>query len=302
MKIDPVLIDPVLIDRAASAAVVSAAAASGRGRIDRMSIVPVPTGLALLGTTCQRTKSRWPARRSTNSTSPMKRAFRGPKPARRNCTAKKVVRTKASAGGADEAAADADRPAAVNQAAVNQAAVNQAAVNQAAVKSGRSESGRSESGAEPRRTEPDSHARGRSSQEPTRDRVDRESDAPSGHGALDDDDDFVEVEGEDEESAEVVGLDSAFDEPEHASGDSHDSRDHEHGDADEGDEDSEVVKAPREIPTWQEAIGVIVATNMESRARSPRGGGNSSYRGRNSSGPPRGNRPPPRDRGGHSGG
>jgi hypothetical protein len=114
---------------------------------------------------------------------------------------------------------------------------------------------------------------------------------------LDDDDDFVEVEAEDEELTEVIGLDSAFDEPERAAGGSHDHGEHEHGDADEGDDESEVARAPREIPTWQEAIGVIVATNMEARARAPRGGGNSPYRGRNSGGPPRGNRPPPRDRG-----
>jgi hypothetical protein len=54
------------------------------------------------------------------------------------------------------------------------------------------------------------------------------------------------------------------------------------GDDDE-DEPHEGKIASRDIPTWKEVIGLIIAGNMESRARSPRGGGNS-YRGRGSGG------------------
>jgi hypothetical protein len=47
----------------------------------------------------------------------------------------------------------------------------------------------------------------------------------------------------------------------------------------DGDELHEGKAAPS-IPTWKEVIGVIIAGNMESRARSPKGSGGGSYRGR----------------------
>jgi hypothetical protein len=133
LPIDTVRNEAVRIEAVRIEAVRNEAVRNEAVRIARASIVSVPIGPALLGTMCRWTKSPWPTRRSTNSTSPTKKAFRGPKRVRRNCTMKRVARMMASAAGADEADADADRPAAVIQAAVKQAAVIQAAVIQAAV-------------------------------------------------------------------------------------------------------------------------------------------------------------------------
>ena len=43
----------------------------------------------------------------------------------------------------------------------------------------------------------------------------------------------------------------------------------EHADLDDDDDDVDLKAHHRGIPTWDEAIGMIVATNMESRARIP---------------------------------
>jgi hypothetical protein len=52
-------------------------------------------------------------------------------------------------------------------------------------------------------------------------------------------------------------------------------------DQDDADEDElREGKAAPSIPTWKEVIGLIIAGNMESRARSPKGSGGASYRGR----------------------
>ncbi len=44
-----------------------------------------------------------------------------------------------------------------------------------------------------------------------------------------------------------------------------------HGDADEDEDDHDFKASHRGIPTWDEAIGMIVAGNMEARARNPSG-------------------------------
>lgn len=57
-------------------------------------------------------------------------------------------------------------------------------------------------------------------------------------------------------------------------------------DIDDEEGESDVVGAKagfRNIPTWQEAVGIIVATNLESRAKRPGNGG--SPRGRGGRGP-----------------
>ena len=41
---------------------------------------------------------------------------------------------------------------------------------------------------------------------------------------------------------------------------------------DDTDEDSEIHHGHRGIPTWEEGIGFIVATNMEARAKNPNAG------------------------------
>ena len=61
--------------------------------------------------------------------------------------------------------------------------------------------------------------------------------------------------------------------------DDSDDADHDEGD----DEPREGKGAARDIPTWKEVIGLIISGNMESRARSPRGGGGP-YRGRGNGG------------------
>ena len=54
--------------------------------------------------------------------------------------------------------------------------------------------------------------------------------------------------------------------------------------AEDDDDDLQTTKsASRDIPNWGEVVGMIVAGNMESRARSPRGGGQFG-RGRSSGG------------------
>ena len=52
-------------------------------------------------------------------------------------------------------------------------------------------------------------------------------------------------------------------------------------DDDDGDDDTaESRHAPRDIPTWKEVIGQIIAGNMEAPRPSPKSGGGGSYRGR----------------------
>jgi hypothetical protein len=62
----------------------------------------------------------------------------------------------------------------------------------------------------------------------------------------------------------------------------------EHSDLDDDDDDVDLKAHHRGIPTWDEAIGMIVATNMEARAKNP--AGPSGSRGRRGHG---------RGRGGH---
>jgi hypothetical protein len=64
------------------------------------------------------------------------------------------------------------------------------------------------------------------------------------------------------------------DEPAHA--DSHEGR--AHGEDDEDDDDLKPIH--KGIPTWEEGIGLIVAANMESRAKNPNPGGNNPRGGR----------------------
>ena len=69
---------------------------------------------------------------------------------------------------------------------------------------------------------------------------------------------------------------------------------------DEGEDDEDGGESPRigfrNIPTWQDAIGVMIAKNMESRARNP--GGSRGPGGRGGGGRGRGGRGGGRDRGG----
>lgn len=44
-------------------------------------------------------------------------------------------------------------------------------------------------------------------------------------------------------------------------------------DAEGGSEDSLDKNSHRGIPAWEDAIGVIIAVNMESRAKNPKGSG-----------------------------
>ncbi|HEV2971764.1 MAG TPA: hypothetical protein VGY55_17450 [Pirellulales bacterium] len=93
------------------------------------------------------------------------------------------------------------------------------------------------------------------------------------------------------ETEEFLGSDDAFEtrefaaeSPEHEV-DRRSRDDAEDADDDEpnGDELPEGKAASRDIPTWKEVIGLIIAGNMESRARSPKSGGGP-YRGRGSGG------------------
>jgi hypothetical protein len=69
---------------------------------------------------------------------------------------------------------------------------------------------------------------------------------------------------------------------EHSAADDHDDSHHDDDLHDmHGDEDGDEIKhGHRGIPTWDEAIGVIVAANMESRARNPNAGSSPRGRGR----------------------
>lgn len=62
---------------------------------------------------------------------------------------------------------------------------------------------------------------------------------------------------------------------------------------DEGDDDKELRVGHRAIPTWDEAVGLIIAANLESRAKRPSSGQSRGHGGRDRRGgqrrPPRGN-------------
>ncbi|MBL8830180.1 MAG: hypothetical protein JNM18_24600 [Planctomycetaceae bacterium] len=112
-----------------------------------------------------------------------------------------------------------------------------------------------------------------------RDRTDRTEERPDARGVS-------TVDGAGGELDEPVDLDSVEDEPEVR--DDHDSH--------EGDDDGNSRGGFRGIPSWDETIGMIVAANMENRARNPQSGGN---RGRGRGGRDRGGRDRGRGRGGN---
>ncbi|MFM9196021.1 MAG: hypothetical protein ACKOWG_09820 [Planctomycetia bacterium] len=80
-------------------------------------------------------------------------------------------------------------------------------------------------------------------------------------------DEFAPVAGgreEDDEGLEFLGIEDA----------SHDGRDDRH----HADDDSIVESGLNEVldvPSWVEAIGIVIAGNLDARSRSPRGGGGS---------------------------
>jgi hypothetical protein len=106
----------------------------------------------------------------------------------------------------------------------------------------------------------------------------------------------------DEAAAEYFDEDSDIERPAFGDGDEGDSEavdadaDAEESD-DFGDDDEDGGESPRigfrNIPTWHDAIGVMIAKNMESRARNPsgpRGPGGRGHGGRGGRGPGRGGR------------
>jgi hypothetical protein len=93
------------------------------------------------------------------------------------------------------------------------------------------------------------------------------------------------------------------DEPLAPRGSAPEDLDADHDEVDD-DDDRSVKSGARDITPWEEAIGIIVAANMEARARSPKGsGGPSRGRGGRGQGGGRGGRGRGRsDRGGQRGG
>ncbi len=114
-------------------------------------------------------------------------------------------------------------------------------------------------------------------------------------GATDDDDfDFGSVE---EERAEEEGAIDVEAPGQQENGMHDDAGEHDFDDDDEhdGEHDEEGGDSPRigfrNIPTWQDAIGVMIAKNMESRARNPGGSRGPGGRGGRGGGRGRGRRP-----------
>jgi hypothetical protein len=91
-------------------------------------------------------------------------------------------------------------------------------------------------------------------------------------------DEFAPVAGgreEDDEGLEFLGI-------EDASHDGHGRDDRHHAD----DDDSIIESGLNEVldvPSWVEAIGIVIAGNLDARSRSPRGGGGDGDRGRGES-------------------
>lgn len=109
-----------------------------------------------------------------------------------------------------------------------------------------------------------------------RPRVDERSSRAEEIDELDDDRDMDDLLDEDDLEDEAESL---------APVDDHDDLDDENheddllADQDEGEEGD--VHAPhRKIPTWEETVGILISSNMESRAKNPHSGGHHRGRGR----------------------
>jgi ribonuclease E len=106
-------------------------------------------------------------------------------------------------------------------------------------------------------------------------RVERTEEAPaeSDHG------DLLADEAEDFEEPEYLGEESSLDE--------------EGGEGEPGEDEDSPRVGFRNIPTWQETVGYVIATNMESRAKNPGSGRSYGRRGRGGGNRGGGRRRPP---------